>query len=85
MGFIVIGVILLIAGLVISRLNDKIHVFGKPVTGLGGALILVGIIMASIVQIEAGNVGIRVLFGNVQPTVLQSGLHIINPFMEIVF
>jgi regulator of protease activity HflC (stomatin/prohibitin superfamily) len=84
MGFIVIGVILLIAGLIVRRLNDKIYVFGKPVAGLGGALILIGIVTASIVQIDAGNVGIRVLFGNVQPMVLQSGLHVINPFMEIV-
>ncbi|MDR3682035.1 MAG: prohibitin family protein [Flavipsychrobacter sp.] len=84
MGFIIIGIILLIAGLIINRLNDKIHTFGKPLSGLGGALILIGIITASIVQIDAGNIGIRVLFGNVQPTILQSGLHLINPFIEVV-
>jgi len=84
MGFIVVGVILLIAGLIVRRVNDKIQVFGKPITYLGGALIFIGIIVASIVQVDAGNIGIRVLFGNVQPTVLQSGLHIVNPFMEII-
>lgn len=85
MGFIVIGIILLAAGFIIHRMGSQtIHSFSRPVSGLGWALILVGIIWASVVQIDAGHVGVRILFGNVQPTVLQSGLHIVNPFMEVV-
>ncbi len=36
-----------------------------------------------LVQIEAGEVGVQTLFGKVQPRVLQSGLNIVNPFVEV--
>jgi regulator of protease activity HflC (stomatin/prohibitin superfamily) len=83
MALFVIGLIFLIVGRVISKLNDKTSVFGKPAMGLGGLLILAGILMASIVQIDAGHVGVQKLYGNVQSTVLYSGLHFINPLLEV--
>jgi regulator of protease activity HflC (stomatin/prohibitin superfamily) len=83
MGFIIIGIILLIAGRVLSRIHDKISVFGKPAMGLGGILVLAGVLIASIVQIDAGHVGIKKLYGQVQPDVLYSGLHLVNPLMDV--
>jgi len=83
MGFIIIGVILLIAGRVLSKINDKISVFGKPAMGLGGILVLAGILTASIVQVDAGHVGIKKLYGQVQPDVLYSGLHLVNPLLDV--
>jgi len=35
------------------------------------------------VQIDAGQVGVKKLFGKVQPTVLNSGLNMVNPLYEI--
>jgi regulator of protease activity HflC (stomatin/prohibitin superfamily) len=49
--------------------------------GLG--LALIGLAGASVKQIEAGQVGVQSLFGKVQPRVLESGLNVINPFMEV--
>jgi regulator of protease activity HflC (stomatin/prohibitin superfamily) len=83
MGFTIIGIILLIAGYILSIINDKITVFGKPVMGLGALLVLVGILAASVVQIDAGHVGIKKLYGQVQPDVLYSGLHMINPLIDV--
>jgi len=83
MGILIIGLIFLIAGRVISKLNDKFSVFGKPAMGLGVLLILGGLLSASIVQVDAGRVGIKKLYGHVQPDVLYSGLHLINPLMDI--
>ena len=50
---------------------------------LGLLIIIAGIIMSSIVQIDAGEIGIKVLFGSVKNDVLGSGLHLVNPLYEI--
>jgi len=34
-------------------------------------------------QIDAGNVGVKSLYGSVQPDILESGLHLINPLLEV--
>ena len=34
-------------------------------------------------QVEAGTVGVQTLFGKVQDNVLESGLHVINPLVEV--
>lgn len=83
MGVLIIGIIFLIIGRVLSKVNDKISVFGKPAMGLGILLLLIGLFTASIVQIEAGHVGVQKLFGNVQSKVLYSGLHLINPLLDV--
>jgi len=84
MGFIILGIIFLIAGNIVARINDKIRIYGKPVLGLGGIFIIVGILTTSIIQIDAGHIGIQRLFGQVQKNVLYSGLHFINPFVDII-
>lgn len=84
MGIIIIGLIILIVGRVLSKINDKISVLGKPAMFLGGILLLAGVMLSAVVQIDAGNVGVKKLFGNVQPNVLYSGLHMINPLLDVV-
>jgi regulator of protease activity HflC (stomatin/prohibitin superfamily) len=34
-------------------------------------------------QIDAGKVGVKSLYGSVQPDVLESGLHLINPLLDV--
>ena len=51
--------------------------------GVGGVVIVLGILFASIVQIDAGHVGVKKLYGSVQPDVLYSGLHLINPLIDV--
>jgi regulator of protease activity HflC (stomatin/prohibitin superfamily) len=34
-------------------------------------------------QIDAGKVGVQSLYGNVQPDILESGLHLINPLLDV--
>jgi prohibitin 1 len=47
---------------------------------LVGALLLAILVFASIAQIDAGQVGVLTVFGKVQPDVLDSGIHFVNPF-----
>jgi regulator of protease activity HflC (stomatin/prohibitin superfamily) len=46
-------------------------------------MILLGVLTACIIQIDAGEVGVMKLFGKVQDNVLASGLHFINPLMDV--
>ena len=84
MGFIIFGIILIIAGVVVSRIRDRVSIYGRPVMGVGGLFIVIGFLSASIVQIDAGHVGVQRLFGQVQKHVLYSGLHMINPLVDVV-
>ncbi len=79
-----LGLILFIVGL---RMGSH------PLTGLAvyahylrlGGLLLsaIGVLSASFVQIGTGEVGVQVLFGNVQNNTLPSGLHMINPLVDV--
>lgn len=84
MGLIVIGLVILIVGVVISRNPSSIQRLGGPVKIGGLVIMLLGLLFASIVQIEAGQIGVKKLFGKVQMDVLSSGLHFINPMMTVI-
>ncbi len=82
--------ILIILGLLIFGLtgafirnNIALAKFGKVGRLIGLILILIGVITASLVQIDAGNIGVKVLFGSVKNDILGSGLHFVNPFLDI--
>lgn len=83
MGFIIISIIFLVAGFIISKSTEKIYVLGKPVMAFGVVIFLFSIMWSSIVQVDAGHVGVQKLFGQVRPDVLNSGLHFINPMLDI--
>jgi regulator of protease activity HflC (stomatin/prohibitin superfamily) len=85
MALIIIGVIVFLIGrLLITRsIESNIRRFASPVRILGGILIVIGILTSCIVQIEAGEVGVKKLFGKVQNDVLPSGLHFINPLLDV--
>ena len=53
-------------------------------TVVGGAFFVIGILAATIRQVDAGEVGVVKLFGNVRSDVLESGLHLVNPFADVV-
>ncbi len=83
MVFIVLGIIFLIAGLVIARSDDSIRRFSAPLRIAGLVVLLIGILTACIIQVDAGQIGVKKLFGKVQSDVLTSGLHFINPLLEV--
>src|SRR3990170_6140663 len=83
MALIIFGIILFIVGLVISRNRDAVQRFGKPVRIIGLVIIAVGILTSCFVQIDAGQVGVKKLFGKVQNDVLNSGLNFVNPLIDV--
>ncbi len=83
MALIIIGLIVFLAGIAMNRSEPIIKRFSGTARIVGLLFILLGISTSCIVQIGAGEIGVKKLFGNVQPDVLQSGLHFINPLYDI--
>ncbi len=83
MFFLILGILLLIAGFVIAGRTDSVKRYSRPVQILGVLMALAGLSSASFVQIDAGEVGVQTLYGKVQNDALTSGLHFINPLMEV--
>lgn len=83
MAFIILGILALIAGFALKS-NEQLAPFSKVAKLLSILLIVVGVLTKSIVQINAGQIGVKTLFGKVQNDVLGSGLHFINPLMEVL-
>jgi regulator of protease activity HflC (stomatin/prohibitin superfamily) len=83
MALIIFGIIIFIVGLVISRGRDAVQRFGRPVRVIALVIIAAGIMTSCFIQIDAGQVGVKKLFGKVQNDVLNSGLHFVNPLIEV--
>jgi regulator of protease activity HflC (stomatin/prohibitin superfamily) len=79
----ILGVIILVVGIVLKRSPEPGSHFGGIVSTVGLVVVFLGIALSAVKIIEPGAVGVQVLFGKVQDNVLESGLHIINPVVEV--
>ncbi|MEO6583309.1 MAG: prohibitin family protein [Ferruginibacter sp.] len=83
MALIILGLLIFgITGIIVKN-NVTLHPYRKIGRLIGISLIILGFILSSIVQIDAGEIGIKVLFGSVKNNVLGSGLHLVNPLYDI--
>ncbi|MEO6730426.1 MAG: prohibitin family protein [Ferruginibacter sp.] len=83
MAFIVLGIIILIASAFITRVNTAASKFAGAGRIVGLLFIVMGITTSCIKQIDAGEIGVKILFGSIQNDVLGSGLHFINPLLDV--
>jgi regulator of protease activity HflC (stomatin/prohibitin superfamily) len=83
MFIIVLGVLALLASRVIKSAENVPRKLPSLVMGVGFALLIVGVLTKCFVQVGAGQVGVKKLFGKIQPDILTSGLHFVNPLLEI--
>jgi regulator of protease activity HflC (stomatin/prohibitin superfamily) len=82
--FIIIGVILLIVSFAVkSNASNPFFKFSNTLKMIGLIVIALGIFSSMFKQIDAGKVGVKSLYGSVQPDVLDSGLHLINPLLDV--
>jgi regulator of protease activity HflC (stomatin/prohibitin superfamily) len=79
----IIGIILLVVGTMVKRSPEPGSRFGGIIRLVGIAVIALGLLFSVFKVIEPGKVGVQVLFGKVQDDVLESGLHIINPLVDV--
>jgi regulator of protease activity HflC (stomatin/prohibitin superfamily) len=81
--WLIVGLILVFLGIAAGRRPSPFSAYSRALRLGGTALAILGLLTASIVQIGAGEIGVQVLFGSVQNNILQSGLHLVNPLVEI--
>ncbi|MFD2786505.1 prohibitin family protein [Hymenobacter rubripertinctus] len=79
----ILGLLLLAVGLTASRTISALSPFRGLLIGGGGLLVLLGLALSTVVQIDAGQVGVQTLFGQVKQQVLPSGLNVVNPLVEV--
>ena len=79
-----LGLAALIASFVLpSNPNYPVSRVERPLRLGGIALVLLGLSTACVKQVDAGEVGVQKLFGQVQDRVLESGLNLVNPFVNV--
>ncbi len=83
--FIFLGIIAYLASYFLpTNPNLGATRFAPTVRGLGIGLLVLGFFSACVRQIDAGEVGVQKLFGDVKDGYLESGLHVVNPLVELV-
>jgi regulator of protease activity HflC (stomatin/prohibitin superfamily) len=82
MALLIFGLIIIFAARFLAQ-NPNTKRFTNPTRIVGLIIILLGILISCIVQIDAGEIGVQKLFGKIQNNVLYSGLHFINPLVNV--
>lgn len=83
MAIIVLGIILLIAGFSLEKQREELQKLARGLRIAGTGVIVIGFLTSCIKQIDAGQVGVKSLFGKIDDNVLNSGLNFINPLVEV--
>ena len=85
MTVIIVGIIIIIIGFVAAKSDEPLlRKYRAMIKTAGVVVILVGMSIACVVQVEPGQVGVQKLFGKVSNNILESGLNIINPLVQVV-
>jgi len=85
MTVIIVGIIILIIGIVAAKADEPmLRKYRSMIKTAGIIIVLIGMSIACVVQVEPGMVGVQKLFGKVNNNILESGLNIINPLVQVV-
>ncbi len=80
---IVLGIVLSIISFTLKNDRGPLSKFTGIFKIVGLLCIALGALSSAFKQIDAGEVGVKSLYGNVQPDILESGLHLINPLLDV--
>jgi len=83
MALIILGIILWIAGIAVIKQKEELHKLGSGLRVVGMIFIVLGVLTSCIKQIDAGQIGVKSLFGKVDDDILTSGLNVVNPLVDI--
>lgn len=84
MFLVLLGLIIWGVMTAISKSSPQRAHLGRTGMFIGMAFALFGVVVSSTEQIQPGQVGVKTLFGKVQPDILTEGLNFINPMMDVV-
>ena len=80
---IILGLIVFIAAFSLKNANHPLPQYANAARITGISLMVIGFLTSSIKQIDAGQIGVKSMFGKVQDDVLTSGLTIVNPLVDV--
>ncbi len=80
---IFLGLVVFIVSLFINKQREEFQKLAKGIRIAGIAIIVLGFLTSCIKQIDAGQIGVKSLFGKIDNDILNSGLNIINPLVEV--
>ena len=83
MAIIIIGIIILVAGILILKQKEEFNKLGNGIRIFGFVLIIIGALNACVKQIDAGQIGVSSLFGKVSNEVLTPVLNFVNPLVNV--
>ena len=83
MFLVILGIILLVVAGIAVKNNPALAKYLGIARIIALVMIVAGISTACVKQVEAGEVGVKKLFGSIQNDVLPSGLHFINPLLDV--
>lgn len=79
----ILGIILLILSYSLKSSGSSYTKYAQTLKISGIALLILGLFSSMFKQIDAGRVGVKSLYGNVENGTLSSGLHLINPLLTV--
>jgi len=82
MFLIIIGLVLLAVSSAINK-NNPLTQFVTAARVASIAIIIAGVISSCFKQIDAGQIGVKSLFGKIDDDILTSGLNFINPMVDV--
>lgn len=83
MFLIILGIILLIISSIAFTKVESLKKLSPTLRAVAFILIIAGVATSCFKQIEAGQVGVKVLFGKVEEDILNSGLNFVNPLVDV--
>ena len=82
MAFVFLGIIVFALSIYAAK-SDLARKYAAGLKFAAIAMVLLGVSLSCFKQINPGFVGVKVLFGKVHTDVLESGLHFINPLLDV--
>jgi len=80
---IILGLIIFIAAFNLKSMQYPLPNYANAARFIGLGVMVLGFLTACIKQIDAGQIGVKSMFGKVQDEVITSGLSIVNPLVDV--
>lgn len=80
---IILGVILLVTATAMNKEREDLRKLSAGLRISGLVVVVIGVMTSCIKQIDAGQIGVKSLFGKIDNDILTSGLNFINPLVEV--
>ncbi|MEI6263997.1 MAG: prohibitin family protein [Sphingobacteriia bacterium] len=80
---IFLGIVILTVSFFVNKQREEFQKLAKGIRIAGLAIIVLGFLTSCIKQIDAGQIGVKSLFGKIDNDILTSGLNVINPLVDV--